>query len=515
MSDLGIPVGAGFVFIVGAGLLALPTSALLLRSYRRAVLRLMAVTGSRVAPPGDPGGVGQMSRSPEAGAWRRRRATHVAIAVAAALAVGVAYTGMYLTWNDLALLPARATFLTLMFAWPAIPGVWVTTDGDRRWTGVAAAVYAGAVLVVGWLGGLGVLEPLLAWALFNGPTTVVVAVFFTRSFRAVGVMVLGVALLALVGSQALWGGLESPAAVTALVEVGSALGVTDAVVLFLAVPLVGFVLAATVGWWLARRLAAWYGRHGFSDHMLLLGSMCFVFCLEYVGLVSVGDLGALATGLGLFGLLTAGTLLTYRLVIEPRAHVSRLLMLRVFDHGGESRRLLSAVAARWRHLGPVRLIGGPDLATSTVDPDEFLIFTAGRLRSLFVDSSEALRRRLASLAPVTDPDGRFRIEELFCFDTTWQAVVATLLSESDRVLVDLRGFTEERRGTLHELELIGREDAFGRTVLIIDDRTDTSLMDRIVAAAPGGGRPRVVGADPDPGAVVEMLLSPEIASHTP
>lgn len=500
---------APFLLLVAAGL-ALPITSLLLRRYRRSVAILMSATGSdvpaaRTAHPGNGGHASAGAAAAEVLA--HRRLVHVAITVGAGLFVGISYTWLFHFWNDLEVLPFRSVFLVLMFSWPAVPGVWVSTDADWRWTLTAAGAYFAAVIAVSVAGGAGVADALWGWVFLNALPTLVVAAFFSRAFRAVGVLVLGVMLLAVTGSQALLGTLESDAAARMAVELGFLAGIENAVAIFVLVPLIGFVVTAAAGWLMLMRLGWWYARHGFSDHMLLLGSMCFVFCLDYVSAAAGGELGALAIGLGLFGVLAVGTLWVYHSFVRRSGQVSRLLLLRVFDHGTGTAGLLDAVAARWRHIGPVRLIGAPDLADSTIEPDEFLAFTSGRLRRLFIDSTAALQERLATITPVPDPDGRYRVDEFFCFDTTWRMAVESLLAESDLVLMDVRGFTSDRLGATHELELLGRERAFDRTLLVVDEDTDTDLVDRIFTGT-GSSTPRRYQADSDagPDEIVQALV---------
>jgi hypothetical protein len=507
LSDLEeLGVLAPFLLLVAAAL-ALPITSLLLRRYRRSVATLMSAAGSEVttvpSPRRESRTLGGLDAAEQ---LTQRRVVHVAITVGAGLFVGIAYTWLFYVWNDVPVLPFRTTFLVLMFSWPAVPGVWVSTDGDRRWTLTAVAVYFAAIIAVSVAGRSDVGNALLGWVFFNGLPTAVVAAFFSRAFRAIGVLVLGVMMLAITGSQALLGTLESDAAARLAVELGSLVGIEDAVAIFVLVPLVGFVVTAAAGWWVLLRLGRWYARHGFSDHMLLLGSMCFVFCLDYVSAATGGDLGALAIGVGVFGVLAIGTLWVYHSFIHRSDRVTRLLLLRVFDKGTGKAGLLDAVAARWRHIGPVRLIGAPDLATATIEPDEFLAFTSGHLRRLFIGDGATLEERLAGLEPVPDPDGRYRVEEFFCFDTTWKATVASLLTHSDLVLMDVRGLNAARLGATHELELLGHEGAFARTLLMVDEHTDTDLVDDIVDRC-GSSPPLRVHPTAGSDEIVDALLA--------
>ena len=83
-----------------------------------------------------------------------------------------------------------------------------------------------------------------------------------------------------------------------------------------------------------------------------------------------------------------------------------------------------------------------------------------------------------------DRDGRFRINEFCCRDDTWQATVVALIERADAIVMDLRGFTAERRGCEFELRQLVARTQPGRVVLIVDASTDRALL----AAARRGRR---------------------------
>jgi hypothetical protein len=72
-----------------------------------------------------------------------------------------------------------------------------------------------------------------------------------------------------------------------------------------------------------------------------------------------------------------------------------LLLLRVFSLGKRSALLFNAFGKLWSHGGSMRLIAGPDLATSTIEPHEFLDFLSGKLGRRFISRPETLNQRLA------------------------------------------------------------------------------------------------------------------------
>jgi hypothetical protein len=150
-----------------------------------------------------------------------------------------------------------------------------------------------------------------------------------------------------------------------------------------------------------------------------------------------------------------------------------MLLLRVFGHTARARALADQVGQTWRHAGPINMIGGTDLATALLEPDELMAFWSGRLRQGFVASSADLENRIQRLDERRDPDGRYRINEFFCHDNTWRATVRALAQRSAVVLMDLRGFGKENRGCEFELAMLLGEVPLARVVLLVDGSTRT------------------------------------------
>ena len=164
----------------------------------------------------------------------------------------------------------------------------------------------------------------------------------------------------------------------------------------------------------------------------------------------------------------------------PR-HGRRLLMLRVFSPDRRAERLLDAVQARWQLAGPVLQIGGPDLVKLNLDIHEVIAFVNFRLHELFQPAAVPAEVLARSLDLGLDHEGRFRVNELFCFDTSWKAVVEQLLDLSDVVLLDLRGFGPARGGTAHEVERLADRGLLPRVVVVFDEHTDWAEFQRRVA----------------------------------
>jgi hypothetical protein len=75
-----------------------------------------------------------------------------------------------------------------------------------------------------------------------------------------------------------------------------------------------------------------------------------------------------------------------------------------------------------------------------------------------------------------DPDGRFRVNELFCTETTWRAAVASLMAQAGVVLLDLREYKAERVGTRHEIYQLMNAVSVERIVGLIGDRDDSDAI---------------------------------------
>jgi hypothetical protein len=119
----------------------------------------------------------------------------------------------------------------------------------------------------------------------------------------------------------------------------------------------------------------------------------------------------------------------------------------------------------------------------TADPGDVLALLDGRLAEAYVRTPDEVGERLARLDFRPDPDGRFRINEVYCHDNTWRATLEALLDGTDRVLMDLRSFSAHNAGCRFELEQIVRRVPTDDIVLVCDNTTDLPLLHEILAAA--------------------------------
>ena len=160
-----------------------------------------------------------------------------------------------------------------------------------------------------------------------------------------------------------------------------------------------------------------------------------------------------------------------------------LLLLRVFSLGKRSERLFDVIGTYWRYIGNIRLIAGPDLLNTTIEPHEFMDFLSGKLARRFIADSKTLDLRFAEMDLKKDHDGRFRVNDFFCHDDTWKTVLARLVGASDVVLMDLRGFTPHNAGCIFEIRALIDSIPLHYAIFIIDDTTDESFLRQTIQQA--------------------------------
>jgi hypothetical protein len=248
-----------------------------------------------------------------------------------------------------------------------------------------------------------------------------------------------------------------------------------------------YMLLALPAGWLAWRflktLAVGFERKRFSDVQLVVDCWWVIVTAERIAghLVATFGLPGIAIGGAAFAAYRLGTSATLRLVRqEPADRPKRLLLLRVFGYQARTESLFDRIAQRWRFRGPVQLIAGVDLAMRTADPGDILAFVGGRLREVYVSSLEELPERLQRLDVGRDPDGRFRVNDLYCVDGTWRETLQQLLPLSDVVVMDLRGFSTMNSGCMFELEQLVAQLPTEAIVLVCDNTTDLKLLARLL-----------------------------------
>jgi len=501
---------------VTASILTFLLSALLLWKYRRSVTLAMTSTGSfdartsvgladeslqSIGQKTDEKGirsyVNDLYRQAIRAPWfnaMRFSVSGLAFALVFAMAAqsvypsGLAFPGFLIavwiyTWPILLALPLIVpgsmrlwvTFIGAYFLVFLLLGVWAATIANLPEYRFGAVTLPARSSVTPW----GMVR---LWLRVNAAPTLFVWFCFNRWIRAVAPLVLAFVTTAITGTLFVALALFSGSGVDTVVALSVSLDlhVYWFVLATYALSVFGF---AAIGWVLTRWIARSYRRGEVSDQSLMLDAFWLLFASIYSMWLVWGGLVWIATAPVAF--------LVYKstLVMVARIHGSRskaapgLIFLRVFSLGRRSDGLLEAVARYWRHLGSVQMITGPDVARSTVQPHQFLDFLSGKLTRHFVNDQASLTRSLAERDRSPDPDNRFRINNFFCHDDSWQPALLELVKVGDIVLMDLRSFSAANAGCIHELRLLVREVPLGRCLLVVDRTTDEAFLERTIQEA--------------------------------
>jgi hypothetical protein len=501
--------GQVILTLLVAAVLAFPVSLALLALYRRAVLRSMGDRADSwafeneppesTAPPGQPmqtvpavsfdhestaaqgGGAENLYSNLLHRPWRAAAVYAVAGSCYALIMVAA-----FLEY-DLSNL-VRSLFVFWIYAWPVVLTINVVAAATRRAKIATASVY---FLVFVTLGAIGIARsPALDWGqiayiwiIINFPVTVLLMAFLNRRIRAVGPLVMAFMVVAVMGSLV---ATQVPGIdyrlLRLITEIGLALG-TDASGIYIGLHLLGFIVFGLVGWLALKWIRNRYERKKVSDQSITLDAIWLLFGVgQSIGPTSSG-LGWLLLGPFAFIIYKIIAWVGFQLLGRRLAAIEKtpeLLLLRVFSLGRRSERLFDALATHWRHVGSIRFIAGPDLATTTVEPHEFLDFLSGKLARRFIDTPRTLDLRVSEMDLRSDQDGRFRVNDFFCYEDTWRTVLSRLVRDSDVVLMDLRGFSPQNAGVVYEIEELINVVPLERVVFIVDSTTDEDFLSQTV-----------------------------------
>jgi hypothetical protein len=492
-------------YFVMAVVLTLPASLVVLFAYRRAVRRGMshratdAPVGSAAAAPPPPRPRAHATAPPRQarpGAFADTTRLHARICVIYALAAiggAAVLTGFYFAFEDVPWTPLRGFIFGYIFCWPIAPTLAALLARSRLGALRFAGGYAllGALLVVVWslvgrfvLGHPNVspLHNVVGYAQLLTITAAaplaIVLVSDARKLRPVVPWVLAGLLMFSFGALALQSAFVRVLDVVSLRALLLKIGYTP---LFMIASLpVGYLC-----WSAQRWLSGHYQDKGSSDIQLLVDAWwltaIFSACASLATQIGWRALWALGAFVVYRGVVSVG--LAWWRVSSSRPTPSRLLLLRVFGAPRRAEILFDAIAGQWRFEGNVNLIGAADLAGRTLDPGEMLSFVGGRLQSLFMRDADDLAGRMGVLDETRDPDGRFRVNEFFCFDDTWRPTLKALLVRSDVILMDLRGFSRQNAGCLFEMQKLAEGGRLGRTLFVIDQDSDEDLLHATLARA--------------------------------
>ena len=241
-------------------------------------------------------------------------------------------------------------------------------------------------------------------------------------------------------------------------------------------------------WILAQILIglSWLYENGYVSELSLL-AFCTLLIISIIHLSDTeADIATIPALIGILilwlGFTVTAYAITLRAISVPLSSPRTLLMLRVFSKDSSTERLLDTIQNRWRYAGPVLQIGGPDLAKINIDPYEMMKFLTFRAYELFLpgEISRTDIKKYLDLGP--DCEGRFRINEVFCFESAWRSTVESLIDISDVIFLDLRGFKRERAGVSYEMELLAQNNRLERVVIVGNNATDWDYVDELFKA---------------------------------
>jgi hypothetical protein len=318
------------------------------------------------------------------------------------------------------------------------------------------------------------------------PAALLLLVFLNRRIQAVGPLALTFMIFAVTGSLLLPPFIANDAGrLSLIVDIGRAFGLGGSGI-FVALLFIGFALFGMAGWLALQAIGSMYRHKWISEQSITMDMIWLLFGIfQSIGLLFEGEFWFLASLLSFIVYkLVAWALFRFadRKTFPGRRHPS-LLVLRVFSLGKRSEQLFDALAMYWRFTGSIRLIAGPDLATTTMEPHEFLDFIGGRLSRRFIDNPQTLELRIAQSDSRPDYDGQFRVNDFFCHDDTWRLVLSRLVRESDAVLMDLRGFSAQNAGCIFEIGELVNLMPIDQVVFIVDGSTDEGFLQQALQEA--------------------------------
>lgn len=486
-------------YFIAAVVLTLPASWVVLVAYRRAVRRgMQGSAGPEVGAEGSGGGERRarvQRRAAPATAARMRRRLVSAYGLGALVAAVVLTAFTFAGNRDVEPTAFRVFIFVYVFAWPLAPALAaLLNDGAAMARFVAGYVLLGAAIVLGWslVGRLALGHPDVQPLANLGGFLVVLAT--TAALPFVVVLVSGARRIGPVVPMALAGLLVFSFGALALqsmfiraIDVGS---VGPLLVRIGYTPL--FLIAALpiglVCWRAQRWLGQLYQSKRYSDVQLLVDTWWLIAVFD--------GCANLATTMGWRALWALSAFFAYRAVVSATLAATtvsstqprpvRLLLLRTFGPGPRAERLFDALSRDWRRRGNVNLIAAPDLAARTIDPGDILAFVGGEFHGQFVRDRGDLARRLAALDEGRDPDGRFRVNDFFCFDDTWRPTLEALLDRVDLVLMDLRGVSRRNAGCLFEMQKLSERAKLAQALFVVADDEEEQLLRTTVRQALAG-----------------------------
>lgn len=377
----------------------------------------------------------------------------------------------------------RLLTLTLVYVWPVVPTIGLLERWPRGKILFISLQYVALSSVIVMLNSDENQHflPVLLW-LFSEQLPLLLIVFFMTGprLRSTGPYLILVFFVLTVSSLLGLSALEHTLGDNTKSWIIDLAQLTNAYVVFGLFSIAPWLVAFFPVRFIARHLAGAYQRKAFSEPLYLAAGLWLITLLIQALIIS-HSIGWQAYNLLWAGLLFPLFVLMMRPALTPRHQPPTLLLLRVFRGDNRIETLFDQVIENWRYSGNTLLIAGKDLALRNLEPDELFGFLSGRLQERFITGSDRLQQILNDLDLSSDPDGRFRVNEFFCFDSTWKLVLETLVDSADRVLMDLRGYTTDRQGCSHELSVLADKPHLKKLVILFDNQTDKTSAEWLLA----------------------------------
>jgi len=74
----------------------------------------------------------------------------------------------------------------------------------------------------------------------------------------------------------------------------------------------------------------------------------------------------------------------------------------------------------------------------------------------------------------------FKSLPMFCYDNTWKLAVSEFIKHSRAILMDLRGFSEERKGCEYEIDFLLDTFPINKILFLADAKNDRSLIQKTI-----------------------------------
>lgn len=477
-----------FIFILSA-LLSCAAAWVIAWRYRSAMTRLMRAP--LAAPPATPGLVeaGPLAPAEPVSLTGNRRAGSQLALLLVGQSLLIAATAAVLWWWMVfpgePLPPTRVAALTVLGAWPVVPALGVLWRWSR-WQVFRALVIWSAFafpillwrsidprpleLLRGMASEMGLAIAIVALITLGNATRAIAPWLFLPVAVLTGSTIAGVDLLTHLAER------ESPL----LTRIPDWIGVYPILGAFAFVP---WLIAWWPLRWLGRLLGLAYSRKWLSE-LLVVFAAVWMIALFDKAIPYAGSAGLRATVMFVPLLWVPFFVLGTARLRTRQGRAPTLLVLRVFQQNAQVQDLFDQVVERWRLTGNTLMIAGTDLATRTLDGEDLFMFLDRRLPERFVSSASGVAPWLASIDTAPDADGRFRVNECYCHDSTWQDALKALVERSDVVLMDLRGFKPHNAGCCFELDVLARTPRPLRITLLVDEGTDRAAAESWVAGAP-------------------------------